>query len=278
MWSFRHAIYLHQSSLEWYYKVKLWLVPPKLEERCGKAEGLRWWVGSLGGLKTKNLRGCRPQGGLSEGLSGGGPFVAVYSIVVQFMCVQHSDTAPVCAVNVTVPVRAVQWYSICVCSTVVQHLCGQYSCTSPVCAVQWWSTCVCSTVVQHLCAVEWYNTHVFSGTALVCAAQWYSTCVCSTVVQHLCVQYSGTALVCAVQWYSTRVCSTVVQHLCVQCTTPFTNFQRLVTMLCPLFRCANINCKCATPVAVGVQNSLSCMHVSDRGLGAFSTESRGSTS
>ena len=32
VWSLRDAIYLHQSSLEIYYKVKLWLVPPKLED------------------------------------------------------------------------------------------------------------------------------------------------------------------------------------------------------------------------------------------------------
>ena len=31
VWSLRDAIYLHQSSLELYYRVKLWLVPPKLE-------------------------------------------------------------------------------------------------------------------------------------------------------------------------------------------------------------------------------------------------------
>ena len=36
--------------------------------------------------------------------------------------------------------------------------------------------------------------------------------------------------------------------------------------------------RCTKPVAVGVQNSLSPMHVADRGSGAFSTESRGSTS
>ena len=43
------------------------------------------------------------------------------------------------------------WYSTCVCSTVVQHPCVQYSGTAPVCAVQWYSIYVCSTVVQHLC-------------------------------------------------------------------------------------------------------------------------------
>ena len=32
VWSLRDAIYLHQSSLEVYYKVKLWLVTPKLED------------------------------------------------------------------------------------------------------------------------------------------------------------------------------------------------------------------------------------------------------
>ena len=91
-----------------------------------------------------------------------------------FHCAQHSGTAHV---------HAAQWYSTCVCSTVVQHLCVQYrSGTVLVCAVQWYSTYVCSTVVQHLCV-----------------GQWYSTRACITRVQQLCVQYSGTALVCSVR-------------------------------------------------------------------------------
>ena len=65
---------------------------------------------------------------------------------------------------------AVLWYST--------HV---FSGTALVCAAQWYSPCVCSTVVQHQCVQ-------YSGTALVCAVQWYSTRVCSTVVQHLCVQ------------------------------------------------------------------------------------------
>ena len=69
-----------------------------------------------GGLKAKNPRGCRPHGGLAEGTFPGAPFAAVHSIVVQLMCMQHSGTAPVCAV---------QLYSTWVCSTVVQHLCVQ---------------------------------------------------------------------------------------------------------------------------------------------------------
>ena len=133
-------------------------------------------------------------------------------------------------------------------STVVQHMCVQYSGTAPVCAVQWYSTCVCSTAVQHL-VVQ------YSVTAPVCAAQWHGTCVCSIVVQHLCVQYSGTASMCAVQWYSTCVCSTVVQHLCVQCATPFTTLNDKLQCCDTSCRCANISCRCATPGA-GVQNQL----------------------
>ena len=64
--------------------------------------------------------------------------------------------------------------------------------TAPVCALQWYSIYVGSTVVHHLCVQ-------YSGAAPVCAVQWCSTCVYSTVVQHLGVQYSGTAPVCAVQ-------------------------------------------------------------------------------
>ena len=61
------------------------------------------------------------------------------------------ETSHVCANSA--PVRAVQWYSTCVCVTVVQHLCVLYSGTAPVCAVQWYCTCVCCTVVPHMCVL-----------------------------------------------------------------------------------------------------------------------------
>ena len=107
--------------------------------RCGKAEGLRWWVVFLGGSQGPKPKGLQALRGFGRGTFQGAPFAAVHSIAVQFMCVQHSGTAPVCAV--------VQWYRTCVCSAVVQQLCVQYSGTALVYAVQWYSTRVCSTVV-----------------------------------------------------------------------------------------------------------------------------------
>ena len=70
--------------------------------------------GFLEGFQSQKPVGLQAPRGFGQGTFLGASFATVHSIVVQLMCVQHSGTAPVCAV---------QWHSTCVCSTVVQHLC-----------------------------------------------------------------------------------------------------------------------------------------------------------
>ena len=183
-----HFMCITSSNFCWY--------PPNWGIKCGKAEGVWWWVSSLGGSQGQKLEGLQAEG-LSVGLHS-----PLCTVVVQLRCVQHSGTAPVCAV---------QWYSTCVCSTVVQHLCVQYSGTAPVCAVPLYRTHRCCTVVQHLCVQ-------YSGTALVCAVPLYCTHKCCTTLLHTKVLYHCTAHTGTVPLYCThRRCTTMLHH--ISCTT-----------------------------------------------------------
>ena len=110
VWSLRYAIFLHQSSLEVYYKVKLWLVPPQIGDKVCKSQGVMVVDGSLGGSQGRQRKGLQAPRGFGRGIFMGAPLATVHSIVLQLMCVEHSGTAHVCAV---------QWYSTWLCSTVL---------------------------------------------------------------------------------------------------------------------------------------------------------------
>ena len=71
VWSLRCAIYLHQSLLEVYYKVKLWLEPPKLEDKVWKS----WRVTVVGGFprgvsRPKTQGAAGPEGVWSRDFPG----------------------------------------------------------------------------------------------------------------------------------------------------------------------------------------------------------------
>ena len=101
-----------------YYKVKLWLVPPKFGEKVWKSQGLM-----VVGVFPRAV--SRPK---TKGAAGPGRVLSsdfLWGSIRRYA--QYSGTAHV---------RAAQRYSNCVCSTVVQYLGVQYSGTALVCAVE----------------------------------------------------------------------------------------------------------------------------------------------